>query len=228
MAKRKSDKQPPTRAPATGEPPKDAPEVEEPGVEEEEREAPEGESLAVGDDLALAVREGAGEAGGDDAGEEGDAQGDTEAAQEEDGVAPAQLGTERYVLAGFFATAMLGAYILGQLVHTVWAYAANKDWFSQTLPLLASVVDDTKLTISLVIGAIISLILVVRTYRRPDIRTWSDEVASELTKVKWPTKKEVYNSTVVVIAASAIATVYLAMLDRLWGFITNLIYGDGS
>jgi preprotein translocase subunit SecE len=46
--------------------------------------------------------------------------------------------------------------------------------------------------------------------------------------VKWPTKKEVYNSTVIVIAASAIATVYLALLDRLWGFITNLIYGDGS
>ena len=32
----------------------------------------------------------------------------------------------------------------------------------------------------------------------------------------------------IVIAASTVATVYLALLDRLWAFITNIVYGDGS
>lgn len=146
----------------------------------------------------------------------------------EEGASPAQLGTERYVLAGFFAAGMITAYVFGKFIHGVWVYLSNKDWFSQSLPTLAAVGDDEKTSISLVLGAVAALITVLRTYRRPDVRTWSDDVAGELAKVKWPDRKEVYNATVVVIAASAIATIYLALLDRLWGFITNLIYGDGS
>lgn len=143
-------------------------------------------------------------------------------------VAAAQLGTERYVLAGFFAFGMLAAYVFGRFMHGVWAYASNKDWLSQTLPRIAAVAEDDKTTISFVVGGLSALILVVRTYRKPEVRSWSDEVASELAKVKWPSKKDVTNSTMIVIAASFIATVYLALLDRLWGFITNLVYGDGS
>jgi preprotein translocase subunit SecE len=242
MAKKKSEKQPSRSAPE-GADRKAAP----PEVAEEERDAPEsspdeegaeksegaeeGEGLREGEDLLVAAREGKLGAAGDALVKAtgGDVEGSELAEGEEDeGSAPAQLGAERYVLAGFFAAGMLGAYILGKFIHGVWAYLANKDFFSQALPRLASIGDDEKGTISLVIGGIAALIIVLRTYRKPDVRTWTDDVAGELTKVKWPTKKEVYNSTVVVIAASAIATIYLAMLDRLWGFITNLIYGDGS
>jgi len=139
-----------------------------------------------------------------------------------------QLGSERYVLAGFFAAGMLGAFVLGRAIQSIWAGVSNKDWFSTTVPRLAAVADDDKSTISLIIGAVIALVVVIRTYRKPEVRAWTDEVASELAKVKWPTRKEVWNSTVIVIAASTVATVYLALLDRLWAFITNIVYGDGS
>jgi preprotein translocase subunit SecE len=147
---------------------------------------------------------------------------------EDDDAAAAQLGMDRYVLAAFFAGGMLLAFVLGRFVHGVWSTLSNKDWFSRALPALAGVADDDKTTWGTVLGAVVALIVVVRTYRKPDIRAWSDEVATELTKVKWPTKKEVSNSTIVVIAASAIATIYLMLLDRLWAFVTNLVYGDGS
>src|SRR5512133_3983276 len=142
--------------------------------------------------------------------------------------AAGQLGSERYVLAGFFAAGMLGAFVLGRAIQSIWAGLSNKDWFSTSVPRLAAVADDEKSTISLLIGAVIALVVVIRTYRKPEVRTWTDEVASELAKVKWPTRKEVWNSTVIVIAASTVATVYLALLDRLWAFITNIVYGDGS
>jgi preprotein translocase subunit SecE len=142
--------------------------------------------------------------------------------------AAGQLGSQRYVLAGFFAAAMIGAYIVGRAIQTIWASLSNKDWFSTAVPRLAAVADDEKSTISLLIGAVIALVVVFRTYRKPEVRVWTDEVASELAKVKWPTRKEVWNSTVIVIAASTVATVYLALLDRLWAFITNIVYGDGS
>lgn len=152
----------------------------------------------------------------------------TEGEEADEDAAAAQLGMDRYVLAAFFAGGMLLAYVLGRFVHGVWSTLSNKDWFSRALPALAGVTDDDKTTWGTILGAIIALVVVVRTYRKPDVRAWSDEVATELTKVKWPTKKEVSNSTIVVIAASAIATIYLMLLDRLWAFVTNLVYGDGS
>ncbi|KYF52837.1 preprotein translocase subunit SecE [Sorangium cellulosum] len=151
---------------------------------------------------------------------------DAEEAEEE--VAATQLGTERYVLAGFFASGMLLAYLLGKVIHGVWATLSNKDWFSRTLPAVSAVGDDDKATYGMVVGGVIALIVVLRAFRNAELRTWSDEVASELAKVKWPTKKEVTNSTFVVIATTTVATLYLALLDRFWAFVTNIVYGDGS
>ena len=182
--------------------------------EPEERDADGGDTdegeADQGADLAAA---------GGELAEEGDADGE---------VAAGQLGMDRYVLAAFFAGGMLLAYVLGRFVHGVWAALSNKDWFSRALPALASIADDDKTTWGTILGAIVAVVVVVRTYQKPEVRAWSGEVATELTKVKWPTKKEVSNSTIVVIAASAIATIYLMLLDRLWAFVTNLVYGDGS
>jgi preprotein translocase SecE subunit len=42
--------------------------------------------------------------------------------------------------------------------------------------------------------------------------------------VTWPNKEAVTNGTIVVVVASAVAAVYIALLDRLWTFVTALIY----
>ena len=156
----------------------------------------------------------------------GEAEERTEEDEEEE--AAAQLGIQRYVLAAFFASGIVAAYVLGKAFHGLWAWAANKDWFHNNLAALAAVSDDDKTTYGTVLGAVVAVIGVIRAYRNPGVRAWADEVAAELAKVKWPTRKEVSNSTVIVIAAGAIATLYLALLDRLWSFVTDLFYGTGS
>jgi preprotein translocase subunit SecE len=197
-------------------------------VDEDEASEGEGssETLRVPDDQALTKPEGEDEGGEDEGGDEaaGD-QGDEEGGE---GQAAAQLGSDRYVLAGFFAAGMLGAYVLGRAIQTAWIAASNKDWFAQPLPRLAAVSDDDKAMYGILIGGLVSLIVVYRTYQKPDVRAWSDEVAAELAKVVWPSRKDVTNSTFIVIVASTVATVYLALLDRLWAFVTNIVYGDGS
>jgi len=169
----------------------------------------------------------------DEGGEGGDAAAGDEAAEGGEGdpegeQAAAQLGTDRYVMAGFFAAGMLGAYVLGRAIQSAWISAANKDWFSQRIPRLAAVSDDDKGMWSIIVGGIVALILVARSYKKPDVRTWADEVAAELQKVVWPSRKEVTSYTFIVIVASTVATLYLALLDRLWAFVTNIVYGDGS
>jgi preprotein translocase subunit SecE len=151
-----------------------------------------------------------------------------ETAEDEEQQAAAQLGSDRYVLAGFFAAGMTGAYILGRAVEGLWINFANKDWFSQSLPRLAAVSDSDKGMYSIMFGGLVALVIVLRTYRKPDVREWADEVAAELQKVVWPSRKEVTSSTFIVIIASTVATLYLTLLDRLWAFVTNIVYGDGS
>jgi preprotein translocase subunit SecE len=198
-------------------------------VDEDEASEGEGSSeLVPAGEQALVKAD----AGGDDADDGGDDAGDDPAGNHDGGddeeQAAAQLGTDRYVLAGFFAAGMLGAYVLGRAIQSTWTAVANKDWFSQNLPRLAAVSDDDKGTYGILVGGLIALVVAYRAYQRPDVRTWSDDVAAELAKVVWPSRKEVTSSTFIVIVASAVATIYLALLDRLWAFVTNIVYGDGS
>jgi preprotein translocase subunit SecE len=191
-----------------------------------ERDADSSEEEAA-DAGERAPSEEAAEAGEDDSEKEASSDEDEDEDKDEEQTA-AQLGIQRYVLAAFFTAGILGAYVLGKIIHGIWGWAANKDWFHNALPSLAAVADEQRTNYGTVAGALIALVLVIRTYRKPDVRTWADEVANELSKVKWPTRKEVSSSTIVVIAASAVATIYLALLDRLWSFVTDLFYGTGS
>jgi preprotein translocase subunit SecE len=66
---------------------------------------------------------------------------------------------------------------------------------------------------------------VIQIYRREGIRQWADEVAAELAKVSWPNRETVVNGTIVCVVATALAAVYVAILDRFWSFLTTLVYG---
>ena len=54
---------------------------------------------------------------------------------------------------------------------------------------------------------------------------FSREVAQELSKVNWPTSKEVKLSTVVVVVTSIVMAVICGVFDYVWAFLTSFIYG---
>jgi preprotein translocase subunit SecE len=143
-----------------------------------------------------------------------------------------QLGAARYVMFGWAAAWLIGAYVAAKTLQGVWSWLARKEWFGRTVPSLAALPHEGELwsraTISLGLGAVVAAVIVFVYYRKPDVRQWADEVAEQLGKVKWPTRKDVGNYTVVVLVVSTVLTVYLALLDRFWGFLTNLIYSSGA
>lgn len=144
---------------------------------------------------------------------------------EADAPLPTQLGATRYVLAGFFAGGMAVAYVASKALGAAWNRMADSAWLVQKAPFLSGIAEDDRSTYTTLLGAIIGLLVTIYAYRRDDVRTWTNEVAAELAKVTWPSKKEVTSSTVVVLVTSAFATIYLALLDKFWGFVTNLVYG---
>ena len=95
----------------------------------------------------------------------------------------------------------------------------------RAVPQLVSVTEEQRDSYALIAGAIIGALTVIQAYRKETVRTWAGEVAAELTKVTWPTREAVLNGTLVVVVASALATVYVTILDRIWLFLTTLVYG---
>ncbi len=143
---------------------------------------------------------------------------------EEDPIA-GQVGVEKYVHAAFFAAGILAAFLGGKILLSVWNNLAEWPEAVRSLPFLIEYTEEERATWTLIIGAVLGVFLILRYYRRPSVRTWATSVAGELARVTWPTKDTVTNGTIVVLVAGAIATLYIALLDRLWGYLTNLVYG---
>jgi preprotein translocase subunit SecE len=136
-----------------------------------------------------------------------------------------QLGSLRYVHAAFFVAGILIAYLSGKMLAAGWNQLADWPAAVRAVPQLISYPEEERDGLTLVAGAVIGTAAVVQIYRRETIRRWADDVAVELTKVSWPNRETVVNGTLVVVVASAIATVYVALLDRFWSFLTTLVYG---
>jgi preprotein translocase subunit SecE len=66
-----------------------------------------------------------------------------------------------------------------------------------------------------VLGVVLAAGLGIFSYVNPKIRTLSNEVASELMKVTWPSWEETRVSTTAVVVASMVAAVVLFGIDTL-------------
>jgi preprotein translocase subunit SecE len=128
---------------------------------------------------------------------------------------PTQLGTSRFVYAAYFAGGIAVAFLLSKVVSMVWTR------ISLWKPQYGEPRDEIVMPVAGIIGALVA----VYYYRDQKTRTLVDEVASELSKVTWPSRQDVVNSTFVVIVTTLLATTFFALMDRFWGFVTNLVYG---
>jgi preprotein translocase subunit SecE len=141
-----------------------------------------------------------------------------EAGDPDDGpplAAPAQLGFRRFVYAAYFAGGIAIAFFLDRVVEASWGRLAA--W----KPMLGEPRDEIVLPLSALAGVAAAFYY----WRRTRARKLAEEVAEELSKVTWPGREEVTSSTFVVIVATLVSTVFFALMDRFWGFLTNLVYG---
>lgn len=132
-----------------------------------------------------------------------------------DAGAPNQFGYKRYVYAAYFTGAIGVAFFVEKAVSGLWMRLA------QWKPAFGEPHDDVVMPIAALIGAGVAIYY----FKQARTRQLAEEVASELSKVTWPTRTEVTNNTFVVVVTTAVATIFFALMDRFWGFVTNLVYG---
>jgi preprotein translocase subunit SecE len=134
---------------------------------------------------------------------------------------PAQLGHRRFVYAAYLAAGIGLAFVLTKAVDFAW-YKAGM-WKPEYF---ASIGVEPKDEMVVPIASVIAIIVAVRYWRNLKVRTMAEEVAEELTKVTWPSRDEVINSTSVVIVTTIFATVFFALMDQFWLWVTKHVYGS--
>jgi preprotein translocase subunit SecE len=124
-----------------------------------------------------------------------------------EGAGKRTLGIERWVQIGFIVVALLLVWLSGNLISTIWYAFADPD---ESLVTLASVL----------VGLVGAAVL----YRNQAAHGLASEIADEMSKVSWPSRKETSNSTVVVVVTSIVAAIMLFSFDTIWSFVTDLVY----
>jgi preprotein translocase subunit SecE len=128
---------------------------------------------------------------------------------------PTQLGTKRFVYAAYFAGAIAIAFLMSKVIDFAWFKLQNYK------PAIGEPHDEIVMPLSALVGALAA----VYYWYRTRARQLAEEVAAEMAKVTWPTRTEVTNGTFVVIVTTIVSTVFFALMDKFWGFVTNLVYG---
>jgi preprotein translocase subunit SecE len=127
--------------------------------------------------------------------------------------APTSFGLMKYVHIMFLAGMVVVGWLLVMVVESLWT----------TLNLRFTAVPAPSLWMTLLIGGGASAVLTVYLWRHPRVNRLAVEIVTELSKVNWPTRKELSVSTVVVIVVSVIAAIILGLFDMFWSWFTTLI-----
>jgi len=124
------------------------------------------------------------------------------------------LGVERWVQFAYAACAITVAWFLIKSSTAIWTILADN----------VDAVPEPNTTMIAVGAGLVAFIFAVIAYRSTKIHTFVLEVCVELSKVSWPTRKETWSQTVVVLIVSVIAAIILGVYDAVWSHITDLIY----
>jgi preprotein translocase subunit SecE len=113
----------------------------------------------------------------------------------------------RYVHLLYLVGAAACAFLLFKISNTVWFMLGEPN-------------DFVLLTASVAIAAVTAVVL----WRHKKVNTLAFEVVTELSRVTWPTRKELTAAIVAVIIVSIVVSIILGLFDLLWSWVTDLIY----
>jgi preprotein translocase subunit SecE len=126
----------------------------------------------------------------------------------------ATFGLMKYVHLTFITGAFAAGWLLTKIVSSIWT-SMNLAWIMVPAP---------SAVLSMIIGAGVSVSVAFYLWKHAQVNKLVVEIVTELSRVTWPTKKELYASTIVVIIVSIIASIILGAFDAFWSWVTGFIY----
>jgi len=114
------------------------------------------------------------------------------------------MGPNKFVHLTFVLAGLLAAFLVSHMTDWVWSYFAKPN--------------------DLVVNAFAILVAgaaAVVAYKNERVYAAVVDVTRELEKVTWPTRKETYAATIVVIVTVLVSALILSGFDAIWSFFTN-------
>jgi preprotein translocase subunit SecE len=124
------------------------------------------------------------------------------------------MGLTKYVHFVYFAGTVVVAWLFVKITEQIWT----------SLNLAITAVPPPSNLIEIVVGGGIAVVLGVYLWRQETVKSLVMEIVVELSKVTWPSRKELSASTVVVIILSAVAAIIIGLFDFFWSWVTDIIY----
>ena len=90
------------------------------------------------------------------------------------------VGVERYVHAAFFLAGILASYLSGKILLSAWNSLSDWPEAVRALPFLIEYTEDERGSLTLFIGAVVGVLLILRYYRRPSVRSWAASVCGKM------------------------------------------------
>ena len=116
------------------------------------------------------------------------------------------MGPNKFIHLTFAVGILLAAFLLFKTGDWVWSYFAKPNEL---------LLQGVGLGMAVVAGVV--------AYRNERVYAVVVDVTRELEKVAWPTRKETYYATIVVLVTVFIATVILSTFDAIWSFFAGKI-----
>jgi preprotein translocase subunit SecE len=116
------------------------------------------------------------------------------------------MGPNKYIHLSFAIGMLMLSFLIYKTGDWIWSYFAKPNELAMQGVALAFGV----------LGGIIA-------YRNERVFATASDVTRELEKVTWPTKKETYYATIIVIVTVLIATLILSCFDLIWAFLAGKI-----
>lgn len=107
--------------------------------------------------------------------------------------------------------------------------------FDKTLKLIFDNVDaltdvafGNYVSVTTLIALGLAGVLTFLLYKRPDTFDYLSDVVIEMRKVTWPSWGETKRSTIIVIVFTIVLSLYLAVFDQVWKYLTDFIITGGA
>jgi preprotein translocase subunit SecE len=128
------------------------------------------------------------------------------------------LTNQRLVGIAYAIFALLIGFVLEQALGQVFA-ATGLNWLND-----ATLFGVEGWSYTTAIGYALAIGGAIVCWFNAKVRGVSEEVAGELRKVTWPTRKETQAATVAVVITTLVFSVILGFVDYAWAFVTEQIY----
>ena len=116
------------------------------------------------------------------------------------------MGPNKYIQLTFAIGMLALSFLIYKTGDWIWSYFAKPNELAmQGVALMCGV-----------LGGVIA-------YRNERVFATAADVTRELEKVTWPSKKETYYATIIVIVTVLIATLILSCFDLIWAFLAGKI-----